>query len=120
MSDKDTTVSFQAEEDDSYVDITLPLEDWGRLAIAAHTAGKPLEDYLNDVLEAAVENPEQFRMKPQDWLTHSSHFANVTIMDPDGWDRSNYEADWARPLTLEEMRYKTERSTCMFHRPSEG
>jgi len=118
VSDTTTTVAFQAEEDDSYVDITLPLEDWGRLAIAAHIAEMSLEDYLNQVLEAAVENPDQFRMKPQDWLNHSIHFQGMTIMDPDGWDRANYEEDWARPLTLEEMRYKTERSTCLFHRPS--
>lgn len=116
MSDTTTTVAFPAEDDDSYVEITLPLEDWGRLAIAAHIAEMSLEDYLNQVLEAAVENPDQFRMKPQDWLAHSSHFQGVTILDPDGWDRSNYEEDWARPLTLEEMRYKTERSTSSIQR----
>jgi hypothetical protein len=35
----------------------------------------------------------------------------VIVVDPDGWDRRNYEQSWNEPITLEEFRKRTFMST---------
>lgn len=37
----------------------------------------------------------------------------IVVYDPDGWDRSNFEASWAEPITLEEFRSRTYMSTIL-------
>lgn len=36
------------------------------------------------------------------WLA-TSDYAGVTVLDPDGWDRKNFEHSWAEELTREEF-----------------
>lgn len=38
----------------------------------------------------------------------------VVVLDPDGWDRSNYVASWAEPITLAEFRSRVNMSTVRF------
>ncbi len=38
---------------------------------------------------------------------------NVTIMDPDGWDRKNFAASWAEEITRDEFRTRLFQSTIM-------
>lgn len=35
----------------------------------------------------------------------------LRVLDPDGWDRSDFDADWARPLTRPEFEAKAMQST---------
>lgn len=42
---------------------------------------------------------------PDEWL-REPQYSNTFILDPDGWDRSNFEKDWAIPLTEKEFRNK--------------
>jgi len=35
----------------------------------------------------------------------------ITVIDPDGWDRKNLDADWAKPLTFDEFYDKATEST---------
>lgn len=46
----------------------------------------------------------------------SEHWLEVTgvrVLDPDGWDRSNFEESWAEPITLEEFNQRVALSTAM-------
>jgi hypothetical protein len=45
-----------------------------------------------------------------EWLK-TPGFAGVTVLDPDGWDRRNYEASMAEPITLEEFKHRLSRSS---------
>ena len=38
----------------------------------------------------------------------------VVVLDPDGWDRSNFAASWSEPITLEEFRSRVYISTVRF------
>ncbi len=44
---------------------------------------------------------------PDEW----SILLDVFIVDPDGWDRTNFDEDWARPLTRGEFVRKAAMST---------
>jgi len=56
---------------------------------------------------------EAERLTPNEWLK-DPRLHGIKIIDPDGWDRKNFEEDWAKPLTLAEMRDKVNISTCLF------
>jgi len=56
---------------------------------------------------AALDNPTQPKKLPEDWCRE----LNMTVMDPDGWDRKNFEKDWNIPLTRAEFDTKSARST---------
>lgn len=36
---------------------------------------------------------------------------DVIVVDPDGWDRTNFEEDWAKPISREEFNQKLGRSS---------
>ena len=38
------------------------------------------------------------------------------VLDPDGWDRSNFEASWLELITLSEYERRVSESTCEFRR----
>lgn len=40
----------------------------------------------------------------------SKHF-NVMVIDPDGWDRENFEASWAEEITEDEFQHRLHRSS---------
>lgn len=39
----------------------------------------------------------------------------VVVLDPDGWDRSNFTESWNEPITLQEFRSRVYMSTVRFH-----
>lgn len=44
-------------------------------------------------------------------------FNHITIMDPDGWDRKNYDYSFnVEKITLEEFNKRLIQCTCMFKR----
>jgi len=51
--------------------------------------------------------PTREERTPDEWIAHTG----IRILDPDGWDRSNFAEDWAKPLTLEEFKRKAAMST---------
>lgn len=53
-------------------------------------------------MSAAVQPPAY-------WEQHLS----VKVMDPDGWDRRNFKASWAEPLTEKEFKRRAALSTCV-------
>lgn len=59
----------------------------------------------------AVRRKLQGKLTPDEWLA-LPEFAGIDVLDPDGWDRANYEASWAEPLSRDEMIARVERSTC--------
>lgn len=44
------------------------------------------------------------------WLARPE-FAGVTVLDPDGWDRSDLDKSWAEPITQAEMEKRICNST---------
>lgn len=44
---------------------------------------------------------------PEEWQVETG----IRILDPDGWDRSNFEEDWARRITRSEFQAKADVST---------
>lgn len=39
------------------------------------------------------------------------------VLDPDGWDRTNYQYSWfEEQITLEEYNSRVSKSTCMFNK----
>lgn len=53
--------------------------------------------------------------KPEDWLKQPAYEGYV-VMDPDGWDRRNYEASWNEPITEMEFLRRLQASTCLIPR----
>lgn len=47
------------------------------------------------------------KLTPDQWC----QLTEIVVMDPDGWDRSNYQKDWAKPLTFDEFLTKAHMST---------
>lgn len=50
------------------------------------------------------------KQKPEYWLK-TEDFKGYTILDPDGWDRGNYEESWSKPITKTEMWDRLHKST---------
>lgn len=45
-------------------------------------------------------------------------FSHITILDPDGWDRQNYEQSWfIEKISAEEYDYRMTQSTIMWYPP---
>lgn len=53
---------------------------------------------------------EKIKLTPDEW---GAKFG-IVVWDPDGWDRKNYEEDWAKPLTIDEYEKKAALSTCQW------
>ncbi|MFZ5713016.1 MAG: hypothetical protein ACOY3N_09270 [Bradyrhizobium sp.] len=47
-----------------------------------------------------------------DWLRQPK-YACLTVRDPDGWDRKNFEASWAEEITEQEFNRRLLSSTCI-------
>lgn len=45
------------------------------------------------------------------WLCEPQ-YRGIVVFDPDGWDRSNYEASWKEEITEDEFRARLLMSTC--------
>jgi hypothetical protein len=58
---------------------------------------------------------EEKKLTSQEWYTILYPNKEVRIMDPDGWDRSNYQYSWYEELIIEsEFHKRVMLSTCMF------
>lgn len=55
------------------------------------------------------------KKKPEEWL-QEPEYKLYKIIDPDGWDRKNFEEDWNKPITKEEFDQKLMYSTIMTKR----
>jgi hypothetical protein len=51
--------------------------------------------------------------KPIDWLKEPQ-YAGVVILDPDGWDRSNFEQSWNTAITEEVFQTRLAECTLSF------
>lgn len=51
-----------------------------------------------------------------DWLQEPA-YKGIVVMDPDGWDRSNYAVSWAEEITEKEFNKRLVGSTCLWHGP---
>ena len=61
-----------------------------------------------------VQEHKEERMErklPVDWLKDARFGYCIKIFYPDGWDRKDFEEDWHKPLTEDEMHGKVMRST---------
>jgi len=52
---------------------------------------------------------------PDEWL-QMDEFKDTTILDPDGWDRSNFTESWNEKITLVQFRTRLYQSTVMCKR----
>jgi hypothetical protein len=50
---------------------------------------------------------------PDEWLKMDD-YSDITILDPDGWDRNNFDESWNEKITEEEFNRKLCSSTCMW------
>ena len=53
------------------------------------------------------------RKTPDQWLNHPD-FKGIIVMDPDGWDRKDFDRSWADPITRYEFEVRLGLSTCAF------
>lgn len=44
---------------------------------------------------------------PSEW----ERYTGITIIDPDGWDRKNFDVSWNTPITYSEWEDRSNRST---------
>lgn len=57
----------------------------------------------------------RIKKSSHEWLK-DPRFVNIVIMDPDGWDRRNYEVSMAELITETEFRERVKFSTTLFVR----
>ena len=57
-----------------------------------------------------AENQPEILMKPDDWL-ETEEFNGFLVMDPDGWDRQNFEESWNEPISSKVMWERLAKST---------
>jgi len=84
---------------------------------------KHLEDYevtdMESVMKYPVSPEECFPIEDKNVLKNSKEwrkeFKELTILDPDGWDRKNFEESWNEPITLEEFKRRVMLSTCSWN-----
>lgn len=50
-------------------------------------------------------------LSSDEWLARLN-IDRKSILDPDGWDRSNFEASWAEKITRDEFVNRVLKSTC--------
>lgn len=55
------------------------------------------------------------KLSAEHWLK-TPLFNRVQVLDPDGWDRSNFEKSWAEPITLSEFQKRLNESTIQVKR----
>lgn len=56
-----------------------------------------------------MSTTQPIKRLPAEW----EKILNITIMDPDGWDRRNFVESWNTSLTQEEFQEKADMSTLM-------
>lgn len=49
---------------------------------------------------------------PDEWQKSEG----VLVLDPDGWDRTDFERSWSEPISRDEFMSRVMRSSCLFAR----
>ena len=58
-----------------------------------------------------MENKKEIKKTSDEWMKDEK---NLTVLDPDGWDRKNYEFSFYKELiTKEEFNNRVFQSTCI-------
>lgn len=58
--------------------------------------------------------PEKnMKLNSADW----SAKLGVLVIDPDGWDRKNFDTSWREEITENEFRTRLQKSTCLARPP---
>jgi len=100
-----------ADADLTSIKIELPINVWGVLALQAHDLDIKLNDHLMNIVKQAVVETKGMKLTPDEWLEYCKDFRRYTIIDPDGWDKENYDESWAEEITKDEMTRRVSRST---------
>lgn len=62
-----------------------------------------------------MNTPDLPKLPSSEW----ARLLGIRIVDPDGWDRKNFEASWSEPITVDEFRSRALRSTHDMRRSTE-
>jgi len=68
-----------------------------------------LQIFAND-----FNSEEMEKKNSEDWKKDPK-YAHIEILDPDGWDRKNFEESWNEEITEEEFQNRIAISTCILH-----
>lgn len=76
-------------------------------------------DEIRDAIDIKfVRSKERgIKQKPEEWL-RLPEYAGITVLDPDGWNRQDYERSWNEEIDEEEFRNRLWASTLQM--PSYG
>lgn len=77
------------------------------------TRGEAIENLVNYIEK---ELSSELCLKPDDWL-QTPKYQGLTIMDPDGWDRKNYQQSWNEKISWQEFEKRAAESTCLMKDP---
>ena len=85
------------------------------------------EKYIHNYLESADDFTNEVKVTREDKKDgtlgirsifegiHGSQFPYPKVLDPDGWDRKNYDYSWKEEkITLEEYEARRSQSTCVY------
>ena len=61
----------------------------------------------NSKQSAADKKRKKEKLASSDWCTK----LEIVVLDPDGWDRNNFESSWSEKITEEEFRSRVDKST---------
>jgi hypothetical protein len=51
------------------------------------------------------------KLSAEEWLA-TDDYKGIQVLDPDGWDRKNYDVSWAEKITKNEFERRLVKSTC--------
>lgn len=69
---------------------------------------------MRDIVQV-VANRLEGKRTPDEWLA-TPDYTGIVVLDPDGWDRSNFEESWAEAITRDEFESRIGTSTCQWPR----
>lgn len=97
----------------AFIAVDLPLSVWGILALQADALDMKLGDYIIDLSMRKAALTEGMTLAPDEWLKYAPEYEGVILMDPDGWNRANFDQSWAEQITREEMKRRMDMSSQM-------
>lgn len=82
---------------------------WNEISKAISTSFgyEAFMDPTSDLAQSLLNQMEPVKRTPHEW----EGILGITVLAPDGWDRKNFTADWAIPLTQAEFQAKADVST---------
>ena len=64
-----------------------------------------------------MANAEKVLRTPDQWLAEPQ-YRGIVVVDPDGWDRKNFEQSWSEPISEAEFSARMMMSSCLFNQQS--